>query len=281
MANQAQTLSGGSFYGAVQRRQELRGAILTDLQHSRARKMPTHAHELPFFALILAGDYTERYGGQQNYFGPFTISFRPAGIPRQDEVGPRGVRFFEIEILPQWQKRLQDDSRKLNAAIDDCSGGKLLWLALRVFRETRCAVPEHDLNIETLIAELLAAVALPADGVKDVPTWLGRVLQKINEEYCQRLTLDELSAEAGVHPVHLSRVFRTHRGEGIGEYVHRLRIRSACERLLLPELSLAEISCDMGFADQSHFTRTFSKLTGMSPARFRQMLHPRQTSVPG
>ena len=77
--------------------------------------------------------------------------------------------------------------------------------------------------------------------------------------------MDELANEAGVHPVHLSRVFRKFTGVGIGEYVHRLRIREACELRLDPEQSLADISCDLGFADESHFTRTFHGLTGTSP----------------
>ena len=101
------------------------------------------------------------------------------------------------------------------------------------------------------------------------PYWLRRILEKLRTEFRERLTMDELAREAGVHPVHLSRVFRRITGKGIGEYVHRLRIREACERMIKPEASLAEISCDLGFADQSHFTRTFHSITGTSPGAFR------------
>jgi AraC family transcriptional regulator len=275
---EASRLSGGEFYGAVQGRQQACGAIFTDLRHKSARKLPAHAHELPFFAVILDGDYAERYGRQQNFFGPFNVSFRPAGVPHQDEVGPRGVRFFEIEIRPEWQTRLHQDSAFLDTACDDFSGGRMLWPAMKLFRETRAAVAGDDLNVESLLAELLAAV-LPAEEIKDAPGWLARVLARINDEYCRRLTLDALSCEAGVHPVHLSRVFRKCKGEGIGEYIHRLRIRAACEQLLKPEASLADVGYDTGFADQSHFTRAFRRLTGMSPARFRAMLYqPNESS---
>jgi AraC family transcriptional regulator len=282
MSAQAQTLGGGSFYGAIQARQEQCGVIFTDLCHRGARKMPAHSHELPFFGLILEGDYAERYGRRQNFFGPFTAQFRPAGIPHQDEVGPRGVRFFDIEIRPAWQKRLQDCSGALNVACDDFGGGELLWIAMRLFRETRVSIAGDELNTESLIAELLAVVArMPRDTAKDTPGWLRRVVGKINAEYCRRLTLSELSAEAGVHPVHLSRVFRRHVGQGIGEYVHRLRIRAACERMLTRRMTLAEVSCDTGFADQSHFTRAFRRVTGMSPARFQRMMRSGDGSVMG
>jgi AraC-like DNA-binding protein len=52
----------------------------------------------------------------------------------------------------------------------------------------------------------------------------------------------ELASEAGVHPVHVSRAFRKFSGMGIGEYVHGLGIREACERMLNPKQSLADLS---------------------------------------
>jgi AraC family transcriptional regulator len=267
---------GGSFYGSVQRKLELHDAIFTDLQHLSARKMPAHSHELAFFALLLEGDYREQYGRQQTYFGPFTISFRPAGIPHQDEVGPRGVKFFEIELRPNWQPRLKECSGTLDVPLNDCEGGELLWLGMKLFRETRGSAITGDLCIETLLAELLAAVArMPRENTKDAPRWLNYTVDKLKAECCERITLEELGKDAGVHPVHLSRVFRRCMGEGIGEYVHRLRIRAACEQMLTPEMPLAEIGLATGFADQSHFTRTFRKITGMSPGAFRTVLAAR------
>jgi AraC family transcriptional regulator len=268
----APVMRGGSFYGAVQQRREQCDAIFTDLQHSSARRLPEHAHELPFFAVLLAGDYSERYGHQHKQFGPFSVSFRPAGVPHQDEIGPRGVRFFEIEIRPSWRRRIQDYSGSLDTARDDYNGGEMLWLAMKLFRETR-GQEESDLCLGSLLAELVGCVArLPRESAKDAPQWLSRVVDKLKNEYCERLTLDELAREAGVHPVHLSRIFRRCNGEGIREYVHRLRIRSACEQMLTPRKSLAEISLETGFADQSHFTRVFRRITGMSPGAFRTLV---------
>ena len=45
------------------------------------------------------------------------------------------------------------------------------------------------------------------------------------------------------------------------------RARSRCT--LNPEMTLAEISFTTGFSDQSHFTRAFRKITGMTPNAFR------------
>jgi AraC family transcriptional regulator len=162
-------------------------------------------------------------------------------------------------------------SATLETARDDCHGGELLWLGMKLYRELRGA--SDDLSIESLLTELIATAArMPREKIQARPSWLDRVLDKISAEYCERLSLDSLSAEAGVHPVYLSRAFRKYLSAGIGEHVHRLRVRDACEQMLEPGISLAEISLSTGFADQSHFTRAFRRVTGMSPGCFRQCL---------
>jgi AraC family transcriptional regulator len=277
-AGRERALGAGNFYGAVEGKHEQCGAIFTNLRHASPKKLPTHAHELAFFALLLEGEYGERYRRQDRQFRPFTIHFRPAGIPHQDEVGPRGVRFFEIEIRPSWRQKLAEYSAALDIAHDDCAGGPLLWFGMKMYREflgTDATIDfaADNLVVESLLAEMLGYVARTRrEKVDHPPAWLGRVIEKLTAEYSERLTLDELSVEAGVHPVHLSRVFRKFVREGIGERVHRLRIRAACEQMLTRELSMAEISLATGYADQSHFTRAFRKATGMTPAAFRKEL---------
>ncbi len=268
------TLSGGSFFGAAQRKSEMQGAIFTDLQHAVPRKLLKHAHELPFFALLLRGYYGEQYGRERKQFSPFTVMFRPAGIPHQDEIGPEGLRFFEIELRPKWQARIAECSGNLRLACEDLRGGEMLWLTVKLFRELFGGVVAADsFAVESLLAELVGyAGRLPKEEMQQSPAWLTRVMEKLQVEHCEKVTLDELSGEAGVHPVHLSRVFRRFVGEGIGEYVHRLRIRTACERLLALEVSLSDVSFATGFADQSHFCRVFRRITGMTPQTFRKGL---------
>jgi AraC family transcriptional regulator len=266
----AQHMGAGNFFGAIHGAREQCGAIFTDVRHGSPRKLPRHSHELAFFALVLNGHYRERCGRHEGQYAPFTLMFRPAGVPHQDEIGPLGVRLYEIELRPEWQKRLADCSAALDTPRDDFGGCALLWLAMKLFREVEGSPAHDDLSVESLLAEMLSFAARSAQlESRGAPPWLPRILDKLRTEHCRRLTLDELAREAGVHPVHLSRVFRRCVGEGIGEHVHRLRVRTACERLLAPLVSLSEISFGTGFADQSHFTRAFRKITGMTPAAFR------------
>src|SRR5437870_2381180 len=142
-----QSLGAGTFYGTVQSRREQCDAIFTDLRHTSPRKLPSHSHELPFFAVLMEGLYGERYGRQDRQFRPFTLHFRPAGVPHQDEVGPSGVRFFEIEVRPGWRNRLADCSAALDVARDDCTGGELLWLAMKLYSELHATLAPDDLSV--------------------------------------------------------------------------------------------------------------------------------------
>jgi AraC family transcriptional regulator len=268
-------LQGGQFFGAVRHRLEHCGAVFSDLRHPVPRKLPMHSHELPFFGLLLSGFYGERYGRQQKQFPPMSLMFRPAGIPHQDEIAPGGLRFFHVELRPGWKARLAECSGKLDRGCEDTRGGPLFWLTMQLFRETFAVEQADPLCVESLLAEVTALAArLPLQEKKRAPLWLARVLDKLHAECCARLTLDDLSAAAGVHSVHLSRVFRRFQREGIGEYTRRLRVRASCRYLLDPELPLAEISLLTGFADQSHFTREFRRITGLTPHVFRSQLLP-------
>jgi AraC family transcriptional regulator len=224
---------------------------------------------------LLSGFYGERYGRQQKQFSPMSLMFRPAGIPHQDEIAPGGLRFFHVELRPGWKARLADCSGKLDRGCEDSRGGPLFWLSMKLFRETFALDQPDPLCVESLLAEVTGLAArLPVQEKNQAPRWLECVLEKLHAECCARLTLADLSATTGVHPVHLSRVFRRFQREGIGEYTRRLRVRASCRYLLDRELPLAEISQLTGFADQSHFTREFRRVTGLTPQAFRLQFFP-------
>jgi AraC family transcriptional regulator len=104
------------------------------------------------------------------------------------------------------------------------------------------------------------------------PKWLLRVVEKLNEEFLENLSTEELAIEANVHPVHLAAVFRQFYRETMGEYVQKLRIAHASKLLLDKEIPLIEIAYSAGFSDQSHFTRVFKRFVGITPGAFRNSL---------
>jgi AraC family transcriptional regulator len=82
--------------------------------------------------------------------------------------------------------------------------------------------------------------------------------------------LDEVAEVAGVHPMHLARLFRERYGYSMGEFVRRRRIAWACEQLTSADAKLSAIALTAGFADQAHFTRTFRRITGCTPSWYKK-----------
>jgi AraC-like DNA-binding protein len=126
------------------------------------------------------------------------------------------------------------------------------------------------LAIESLLLELLAVASATPARERRMPGWMRLVREMLHGGWRDTVRTAEAAAMAGVHPVYLARVFRRIAGCTLAEYVFRLRVQFACRRLAQPEVHLSTLALEAGFADQSHFTRVFKRVTGITPAAFRQ-----------
>ncbi|QHW31053.1 AraC family transcriptional regulator [Paenibacillus rhizovicinus] len=84
------------------------------------------------------------------------------------------------------------------------------------------------------------------------------------------LSLEKVAAQISVSPRHLSRLFASGVYESYTVYVRKQRIRRAAEMLRYTERSIKEIAEATGFGSVHYFTRTFSSLMKIPPARFRE-----------
>jgi AraC family transcriptional regulator len=143
---------------------------------------------------------------------------------------------------------------------------------MRLYREHKQVDACSMLTIEGLVLEMLAIVGRMKE-IKERhgPPWLARAIELVNEEFRNNLKIQDIASEIGVHPFHLSRVFRRVHRQSVGEYVQKLRVNYACKQLALPDNDLATVALSAGFADQSHFTRVFKTVTGITPGAFRQI----------
>ncbi len=97
---------------------------------------------------------------------------------------------------------------------------------------------------------------------------LRRVRSYIDEHIGERISLDELARQAGVSRFHFARQFRLSTGESPMSYLRRVRIERSKRILQTRDTSIAEVAAQLGFSDQSHFTRIFGRLVGTSPGSF-------------
>ena len=73
---------------------------------------------------------------------------------------------------------------------------------------------------------------------------------------------------AGVSRFHFARQFRVRTGESPMGYLMRTRVERAKTRLRDSQTRVIDIAAEFGFADQSHFGRTFRRLVGMPPSAY-------------
>jgi AraC family transcriptional regulator len=81
-----------------------------------------------------------------------------------------------------------------------------------------------------------------------------------------------LANEVNVHPAHLSREFSRYFHTGLGDYLRLVKVNRAIRLLGDPERLLTEIAFECGFADQSHFIRSFRNYYGVTPLEYRRLM---------
>ena len=97
---------------------------------------------------------------------------------------------------------------------------------------------------------------------------LQQITEYINEHLHEEVKLIELAAIAQISPYHFLRLFKQSMGTTPHQYILQRRIDQAKYLLEQTELSIAEIAFRVGFCDQSHLTRCFKRLLGMTPKQF-------------
>jgi AraC family transcriptional regulator len=141
---------------------------------------------------------------------------------------------------------------------------------MRLYREFQCEDDVAPLAIEGLVLELLAGVARQASNSENGNAkWLSKARDFVHDRFLESISLAEVAEFAEVQPVSLARAFRKTYHCTVGDYVRRLRIESACQKLSSSDASLVEIALSAGFSEQSHFSRTFKRLTGLTPSEYR------------
>jgi len=240
-----------------------------EVSYAAGLHIPTHTHSQAFLDFCLSGACEEIWHRETFERGNATLNYLPIGAPHSSRFY-KDSTFFQVVVPPAWIERTSETVR-LADTLTCFRKGLPIWITGRIYREFIHRDNLSPLVLEGLLLELMAEVSRKEDSRTDSPRWLQEARDYLHVHCCQNISVDEISAAVNIHPSHLMREFRRRYHCTIGDYVRRLRVERACSLLSASTTSPSEIALDLGFADQSHFNRTFKAGTGMTPTEYRKL----------
>jgi AraC-like DNA-binding protein len=164
------------------------------------------------------------------------------------ELEQHGVRFAG-EIRKAWEKTPMIPPEKYNAIV-----------RLLAFFADQLSALSNQLVMEKNNAE---------------PPLVLKAREYIEKHKTDELSLADVAKAAGASVFHFCKVFHKATGLKFTDYVARVRLEDARNRLLNPSLRVSEIAYDVGFQSLTQFNRTFKRVFGQSPSQFRERLSSR------
>ena len=267
-------LKRGDFIGRLCKEIDLRDFTIKEIVDRAEEEVPRHTHEDAHFLFIIDGLYITSARGVDHLCSSFALIFNPPGTTHSDRFQTKGGRFLTVSIKSDVLGRGQSSMGLTDHPVG-FSGGEVSWLGLALYKEFRQPDEMSAVVMEGLALELLGRT-LRSRTRSDTspPRWLRLAQQLIHDRLTEPLTVSEIARSVGSHPVYLVRAFRKHYGLTVGEYLRKLRVEFACRQMARTDDPLSQVAAAAGFYDQSHFTRTFKRLTGMTPTEYRALSRP-------
>ncbi len=99
---------------------------------------------------------------------------------------------------------------------------------------------------------------------------LNKILNYLNLNYTQKISLPELSRIFGMNASSFSRYFKEKTGKTLVQYINELRIKYACRLLQNNQGTISSICFECGFNNISNFNRFFREIMKLSPKEYVQ-----------
>jgi AraC family transcriptional regulator len=171
----------------------------------------------------------------------------------------------DVELIDQWgveDRQVEHILHALEADLEDgLLGGRLFGdsllcaLAVRLQRSYGVTPPGE---------------VKPGNGLPRAR--LNRVVEYVEANFHREIALTALADTAGMSPHYFSELFKRSVHSSPYQYVLRRRIEHGRELLREPGVSVLEAAVRCGFSDQSHFTKLFRRIVGVTPTAYRAAL---------
>lgn len=213
------------------------------------------SEDVPIDFIVLNFDYTQNFSHIRKPFHPV-----------------HSDRFSDEDIL---ENHIFTDEEILNSpiVIDN-----LASIESRLRLMTTEFNVADDYCLDQLLSSVLKSVIISIirevniskneEGNRDL-TLTRDIIQFIQDNYDKEISYEALSERFYMNPVYMNRIFKKNTGTSLHAFIVNYRINMAMELLRSSNISVREIAFASGFTDIPHFAKTFKKIAGISPSKYR------------
>jgi AraC family transcriptional regulator len=264
-------LKRGQFIGALCKEVDLPDFSIKEIVDRTEGEIPRHTHEDAHFLFILNGHYLTSARDVGPVSTSSTIIFNPPDTTHRDHFHARGGRCLAVSLKAESLAGRQRQVGLINYPVG-FAGGEASWLGWKLYKEFHDPDEVSGIVMTGLVLEMLGHIWRRRAATGHAPpSWLRVAHELIHDRFTEPLSVKEIAQAVGAHPVYFVRAFRKHYRLTFGEYLRQLRVEFACRQISNTRTPLSQIAAAAGFYDQSHFTRTFKQLTGMTPHQYRSI----------
>ncbi|GHE33677.1 MULTISPECIES: AraC family transcriptional regulator [Streptomyces] len=280
-------MAGGEERARHWRYEELPGVDLLRARYVEKRFV-RHTHEEFVIAAISSGVEVFHHGGSDQYAGSGALALVNPDTPHTGRAGvPEGWRYGAVYPSPDLVADIAAETTALRGTpgfvspvLHDPYAAGLVHEVLRAAEEGNPLAADTLLRVAVTRLLRRNGGTLPRRTVRTAGARLAaRARAVLEERMAEPPSLDRLAAELGTGPFALLRAFREAYGMPPHTWLTDARVRAA-RRLLDAGVPPAEAAVAVGFTDQPHLGRHFTRIVGVPPGAYRRERKNIQDSGP-
>lgn len=213
----------------------------------------------------------------------YNFAFEPQlldpDLPREDQprLSPAWPPHWKAFMVPPAKRRVPFDEE-----LDP-------WFALlmrRLAEELAESRLDRDANIKALFQLMISAINQAYERGHGAGGEVRRTTDRVREatdfidqNFRKSIEVDDIAKAVNLSGSRLSHSFKECLDMTLHQYLQNARVAESCNLLRNDEMRISEIGTAVGFLDTSHFSRTFKRITGLSPAAYRELVEKQLSGV--
>jgi AraC family transcriptional regulator len=268
-----ENLAKGKFYGIAKKQFIINGLTIVDSEFSHFRECPWHYHQNAHFAFTKKGRLTETHNSKKIHLSAGSLMYNHSQEPHCNSGYSAHVAALHVDIIEDWFKQYDINFSAIEG-VHQLQDPGLKGFFYQLLKELKYFDNASPLAIESLVLESVNEMLRRHFSEKSkTPAWVPKVKDVLYQCFDQEISLKKIASAINIHPVYLCQQFPVYFKCSFGEYIRKIRIEKAVQLMLDKQCLLTNIAYSCGFADQSHFIKTFKNHIGITPLAFRKLLH--------